>query len=105
MSDHRIDLSITGPRHHRRVGLHGTRWRAVPPGCTEACGSETWPCFTYNDDGTERVHAMVDNGGHCNPAGWINNCDGAIEHHGHESHELISGPIVFEWDGNDYLWR
>jgi hypothetical protein len=71
--------------------------------CAEECGAEAWPCFTYNDDGSEREHDMK-GGGHCNAVLFIEQ-DSLEVSHGHGSEPLRSGPVNVWFDGDSYLWK
>ena len=72
--------------------------------CAEACGADEYPCFSEDEDGTQRAHKLKDSG-HCNAELFIN--EGDIEACNDMDEEpLWDGmPVEVEWDGDGYVWR
>jgi hypothetical protein len=72
--------------------------------CAEACGSETYPCSSWDDEKDEdREHELVDSGS-CNVVLFLeqDSCQEAFEG---EPCALVAGPIEVRWRDDTYWWR
>jgi hypothetical protein len=74
--------------------------------CAEGCGSETYPCGTWDDDAGRLIHHQLTDSGECNVIPFLE-ADELTEFYGGGQPEtpLVSGPIEVEWEGEGYAWR
>lgn len=72
--------------------------------CAEGCGSEVYPCSTWDDDTNRLIHHKLTDAGYCNVIPFLE-ADELTEFYGGDQAPLVSGPIEVEWEGEGYAWR
>jgi hypothetical protein len=102
-ADHRVEFTIEPESIDGRIICEATEGAKCRLVCSVAdCEAEQWPCFTYNDDGTETEHPMKDYG-RCLVPDWFE--DSIETYYNGPPQVLVNGPIVFDWQGDFYEWH